>query len=97
MYSCLYRVSSEVLLMCFSNVMVSWICLYSCIFFRMCKVYADWGSLFFMYLMCSWYCCFKLSHLSNVCHVTGVIGKFVSATFFMLWGYVVRLGCYKLL
>jgi hypothetical protein len=28
---------------------------YSWMFRRMCWVYADWGSLFFMYLMCSLY------------------------------------------
>jgi hypothetical protein len=60
MYSCSYRVSSEVLLTCFSSVMVSWICPYSCLLFRMCRAYADWGPLFFIYLMCSWYRCFKL-------------------------------------
>jgi hypothetical protein len=34
----MYGVSSEVLLTCFNNVMVSWICPYSCLLFRMCRV-----------------------------------------------------------
>jgi hypothetical protein len=46
MYSCSYGVRSEVLLKYFSNVMVFWICPYSCLLFRMCLAYADWGSLF---------------------------------------------------
>jgi hypothetical protein len=48
MYSCSYGVSSEVLLTCFTNVMVSWICPYSCLLFRMCRAYADWGSFFYV-------------------------------------------------
>jgi hypothetical protein len=97
MYSCSYRVSSEVLLVCFSNVLVSWICPYSCLLFRMCRAYADWGSLFFTYLMCSWYCCFKLCFVCLMYDMTGVAGEFVNATFFVLWGCFVRPGFYKLL
>jgi hypothetical protein len=51
--------SSLILSMCFSRVMVLWIGPYSCLLFKMCDVYADWGSLFFMYLICSWYLCFE--------------------------------------
>jgi hypothetical protein len=95
MYSCSYRVSSEILLTCFSNVMV-WICLYSCLLFSMCRAYADWVSLLFMYLMCSWYCCLKLCLICPMCCVTDVAGEFVNAAFFVLWCCVVRRGFYKL-
>jgi hypothetical protein len=44
----------------FSRVMVLLIGPHSCLLFRMCSAYANWGSLCFMYLMRSWYLCFKL-------------------------------------
>ena len=40
---------------CFRSVIVSVRVPYSWMFRRMCWAYADWGSLFFMYLMCSLY------------------------------------------
>jgi hypothetical protein len=58
-YSCSYGNNGEVLLLCFNKVMVSLIGPYSCLLF-MCSAYADWGSLCLIYLMCSWYLCFKL-------------------------------------
>lgn len=33
---------------------------HSCLLFRICNSYADWGSLRFVYLICSWYLCFKV-------------------------------------
>jgi hypothetical protein len=33
---------------------------YSWLLFRICRTYADWESCCFMYLMCSWYLCFRL-------------------------------------
>ena len=53
MIVCLYQI-------CFSRVMVLLIGPYSSLLLRLCSAYADWGSLCFMYLMCSWYLCFKL-------------------------------------
>ena len=53
MYSCLYGINSVVLLIRFSKLMVSLMGPYSCLFFRMCKAYADLRSLCFMYLMYS--------------------------------------------
>jgi hypothetical protein len=82
-------------LKCFSNVMVSLICPYSCILFSTCRAYADWGSLFFTYPMCSWYCCFKLHLVCPMYNVTGVAREFVNAAFFVLWGCVVRPGFYS--
>jgi hypothetical protein len=67
MYNCLYGVSSEVLLTCFSDVVVSWICPYLCLLFSMCRAYADWVSLFFMYLMCSWYGRLKFRLVCPMC------------------------------
>jgi len=60
MYSCSYGNNSVVLSIYFSRGLVSLIGPYSCLLFRMCNACADWGSLCFMYLMWSWYLCFKL-------------------------------------
>ena len=60
MYSCSYGINCVVLSICFSGVVVFLIRPYSCLLFRMCNAYADWGSLCFMYLECSWSLCFKL-------------------------------------
>jgi len=60
MYSCLYGINSVVLSVHFSRIMVSLIGPYSCLLFRMCIAYADWGLLCLIYLMRSWYLCFKL-------------------------------------
>ena len=39
----------------FNRCIMSWIDPYSCLFSSMCNAYADLGSLFFMYLVCSEY------------------------------------------
>jgi len=76
MYSCSYGNNSVVLSICFSRIMVSLIGPYSCLLFRMRDAYADLSSLSFMYLMWSWYLCFKLQlvcpmyeirHVLHVC------------------------------
>ena len=38
----------------FSNVIVSSMVPYSCLLFNICRAYADLGSLYFVYLVCSW-------------------------------------------
>jgi hypothetical protein len=53
MYNCSYGVSNEVLLTCFNNVMVTWICAYSCLFFSMCRAYDDWWPLGFFCICCA--------------------------------------------
>jgi len=53
MYSCSVGIRSVCLSMPFSSVIVSFMFPYSCLFFSMCRAYADLGSLFFMYLVCS--------------------------------------------
>ena len=50
MCSCSNGINNAVLLMCFSKVTVSLIGPYSCLLFRTCNAYADWGLLCFMYL-----------------------------------------------
>ena len=55
MYNCSYGISLVALCICFSSEMVFVRVPYSWVFCRMCWAYADWGSLFFMYLMCSLY------------------------------------------
>ena len=60
MYSCSYGNNSVVLSICFSRVMVLLIRPYLCLLFKTCNAYANWGSLCFMCLVCSWYLCFKL-------------------------------------
>ena len=49
MYSCSNGINNVVLvlLMCFSKIMVSLIGPYSCLLFKMCDVYADWGVVVF--------------------------------------------------
>ena len=48
------------LCICFRSDIVSVRVPYSWMFRRMCWAYADWGSLFFMYLMCSLYLMHRL-------------------------------------
>ena len=72
MYSCLYGNNNVVISSCFIRVIVMLIGPYLCLLFRMCNAYANWGSLCFVYLMCSWYLCFKLQltcPMYNVWHV----------------------------
>jgi hypothetical protein len=62
-YSCIYRFS--VMFMCqpflhvFISCILSCIGAYSCWLFKMCRAYADFGSLFFIYLVCSIYLVFR--------------------------------------
>jgi hypothetical protein len=60
MHNCSNSINSVVSLIYFSKIIVSLIGPYSCLLFKMCNAYADWGSLCFMYLICSWYLCLKL-------------------------------------
>jgi len=60
MYSCSNGNNNMVLSIYFSRVIMLLIGPYSCLLFRMCNAYADRSSLCFMYLMWSWYLCFKL-------------------------------------
>jgi hypothetical protein len=50
----LYGVSTEEVLKGFRRFMVVFMGPYSCLFWRMCKMYPDCGLLFLMYLACSW-------------------------------------------
>jgi hypothetical protein len=54
MYNCSYGMRNLVVLICFKSSNVLCIGPYSCLLFRMCIAYADWGLLFFMYRVCSW-------------------------------------------
>jgi hypothetical protein len=54
MYSYSYGMRDLVLLICFKSSIVLCIGSYSCLLFRICIAYADWGLLFFMYRMYSW-------------------------------------------
>ena len=54
---------------------------YSWMFCRMCWAYADWGSFFFMYLMCSLYLMDRQVGLAYVCFVAGSAMYFVDAAF----------------
>jgi hypothetical protein len=97
MYRYSYGVSSEVLLTCCSNVMVSWICPYSCLLFRMYRAYADWGVIVY-YISDVLLVSFEVAaRLSDVRHVACVACEFVNAAFVVLWGCVVRPGFYELL
>jgi hypothetical protein len=58
MYSRSHGISSVVISTCFGTVMLLWIGRYSCLLFRMCDAYADWGSLF-MYVIYFLYLRFK--------------------------------------
>ena len=53
MYNCSYGINMWGFLTGLSNDMVSLMGPHSWAFCSMCSAYADWGSLFFMYLMCS--------------------------------------------
>ena len=55
MYNCSYGISLVGLCICFSSDIVSVRVPYLWMFRSMCWAYADWGSLFFMYLMCLLY------------------------------------------
>jgi hypothetical protein len=59
-HNCSYGTNSVALLIWFSKFMLSLIGPYSSLLFRMCNAYAVWGSLCFMYLICSWYMCLRL-------------------------------------
>jgi hypothetical protein len=48
------------LLIRFRSVIVSLILPYSCLLLSICNAYAERGSLFFIYLVCSWYLAFRL-------------------------------------
>ena len=39
---------------------------YSWLLFRICRAYADFGSFYFMYLMCSWYLCLRFQFVCPV-------------------------------
>jgi hypothetical protein len=60
MYSYPYGSNSVVISVYFSRVRLLLIGPYLCLFFKTCNTYANWGSLCFMCLVCSWYLCFKL-------------------------------------
>ena len=52
---------------------------YSWLLFRICRVYADFVSFCFMYLMCSWYLCLRCG-LSVQCMI---ICEFANFTHFV--------------
>jgi len=54
-YICSYGSSRAGLLIRLRSVIVSLILPYSCLLLSMCNVYAERGSLFFIYRVCSWY------------------------------------------
>jgi len=54
MYSCSVGSRRVCLSIFFSSVIVSSMFPYSCLLLSMCRAYADLGSLFFIYLVCSW-------------------------------------------
>jgi hypothetical protein len=54
MYSFSYGMRNLVLLICIKSPIVLRIGPYSCLLFRMCIAYADWGLLFLVYRVCSW-------------------------------------------
>jgi len=60
MYICSNGRSRCGLLTGFRSDIVSLILLYSCLLLSICSVYADLGSLFFMYRVCSWYLALRL-------------------------------------
>ena len=70
MYSCSNYINNVVLFMCFSKVMVSLIGPHSCLLFKMCNAYADWGLLCFLYLICSLYLRLRLR---LVCPMYGIL------------------------
>jgi hypothetical protein len=60
MYICSNGSSSCGLLIGFRSVIVSLILPYSCLLLSICNAYAERGSLFFKYRVCSWYLAFRL-------------------------------------
>ena len=60
MYICSVGSNSDCLLTPLRSVMVSIMFPYSCLLLRMCSTYEDRGSLFLMYLVCSWCLVFRL-------------------------------------
>jgi hypothetical protein len=53
-------VSREAVLRSLRRVMVVFMGPYSCLFWRICRAYAEDGLLFLMYLVWSWYCSLRL-------------------------------------
>jgi len=60
MYICSNGSSSCGLLIGFRSVIVLLILPYSCLLLSICNAYAERGSLFFIYRVCSWYLAFRL-------------------------------------
>ena len=87
MYICSNGSSSCGLLIGFRSNTVSLILPYSCLLLSICRAYVDFGSLFFIYLVCSWYLALRLRLLCPtyaLWHVMHVI--FVYSAFFVFWG-----------
>ena len=60
MYICSNGSSRCGLLIAFRSFIVSLISLYLCLLLSICNAYAERGSLFFIYRVCSWYLAFRL-------------------------------------
>ena len=95
MYICSKGSSRCGLLTGFRSDIVSLILPYSCLLLSICSAYADLGSLFFMYRVCSWYLALRLRLVCPIYALWHVLHVICIFRFFRIlgWGYVFSVLC----
>ena len=87
--------SSCGLLIGFSSDIVSLILPYSCLLLSICRAYADFGSLFFIYLVCSWYLALRLRLVCPTYALWHVLHVILYIPLFSYSGVGVCFFCFK--